>query len=631
MNQRSDNSLRSLFHGLVALVSAMAFCYSCASVGQIEGGDYDEAPPVLLSASPAEGALNVSKNKVTLSFDEYVKLDKPSEKVIVSPPQLQTPEVTASGKRVIVTLRDSLIAGTTYSIDFGDAIQDNNEGNPLEAFTYTFSTGDHIDTMAVAGKILNASDLEPVKGMLVGLYSDLSDTVFMTRQFDRVGRTDSRGYFSIYGVAPGSYHIYALEDADQNFYYSMKSEAIAFSDSIIIPRSERRSRMDTTWVDSLTIDTIQQVEYTYYLPDNIFLRRFRQVDASQRLARTERPLRKKFTLSFTADQDSLPLIEGIGFDATDAFVVDYKTQKNDTLDYWIRDSLLYSQDTLSVKLTYLYTDTLDQLVPRTDTLKLVSKEKVQSSSQTKKGNGNRSKKDEQEDEETVPSLEVTTYAPTTLDIYDYLSFSLQEPVGGFDGNLFHLYQRVDTLYEEVPFDLSMAPRDVKTLELYADWEAAKDYKLVVDPAAITGLYGLSNEKIEKLFSIRKLEDYGQVFFNVTGAMPGSFVELLNTRDEVIRTVTVEDGRADFYYLTPGKYGARLIEDANGNGKWDTGNLKEHLQPEMVLYYPQVIEFKANFDVTQDWDVNQKAIDAQKPEEMIKQKPETKKKVSRNNP
>ena len=293
--------------------------YSCASVGRIEGGPYDETPPLFLKGSPAPGALQASKKKIVLEFDEFIKLDKPSEKVIISPPQIQQPEVKSNGKKVVITLQDTLKANTTYTIDFGDAIQDNNEGNPLENFFYTFSTGERLDTMAVAGTVLNAMNLEPIKGMLVGLHSHLADSAFTTTPFDRVGRTDSRGHFSIRGVAPGSYRIYALQDADQNVYFSQPAEAIAFQDSLIIPSMEWREREDTTWVDSLTIDTIVHRRYIYYLPDDILLRSFKEIPPyNRRLMKSERPTPKDFNLYFNAVADTLPHLRGLNFDATEA-------------------------------------------------------------------------------------------------------------------------------------------------------------------------------------------------------------------------------------------------------------------------------------------------------------------------
>jgi len=358
---------------LLGAAVSVAVLYSCASVGRLEGGPIDEEPPHFVTGSPLPGALHNKKSKISIEFDEFIKLEKANEKVVISPPQVQQPEIKANGKRVVVNLQDTLKANTTYTIDFADAIQDNNEGNPMQGFTYTFSTGAELDSMAIAGTLLDASNLEPVKGVLVGLHANLADSAFTTLPFDRVGRTDSRGQFSIRGVSPGKYRIYALMDADQNFKFSQPTEVIAFNDSVIIPSMERRMRQDTLWRDSLTVDTIVERQYTHFLPDDVLLRSFKEKTFSQRLMKTERLTPEKFSFYFTAPADSLPLMKGLNFDEKDAFVIEQTTGRNDTIHYWIKDSLLYQQDTLRMSLSYLYTDTLNQLVPRTDTLRIVSK------------------------------------------------------------------------------------------------------------------------------------------------------------------------------------------------------------------------------------------------------------------
>lgn len=299
---------------LLGAVISAAVLYSCASVGRLEGGSIDEEPPRFVTSSPLPGALHNKKSKISIEFDEFIKLEKANEKVVISPPQVQQPEIKANGKRVVVNLQDTLKANTTYTIDFADAIQDNNEGNPMESFTYTFSTGAELDSMAIAGTLLDASNLEPVKGVLVGLHANLADSAFTTLPFDRVGRTDSRGRFSIRGVAPGKYRIYALMDADQNFKFSQPTETIAFNDSIIIPSMEERTRQDTLWRDSLTIDTIVERRYTHFLPDDVLLRSFKEKTFSQRLMKTERLTPEKFSFYFTAPADSLPLMKGLNFD-----------------------------------------------------------------------------------------------------------------------------------------------------------------------------------------------------------------------------------------------------------------------------------------------------------------------------
>ncbi len=629
--------MKPLFRRLLGVASIAAVLYSCASVGRIEGGPIDEAPPRFIGGTPTPDALHVGKKKIVIEFDEFIKLDKPNEKIVISPPQVQQPEIKASGKKVIITLQDTLKANTTYTIDFGDAIQDNNEGNPLENFSFTFSTGAKLDTMAVSGTILNANNLEPVKGMMVGLHSNLEDSAFLKLPFERVGRTDSRGRFSIRGIAPGKYRIYGLQDADQNFAYSQPTEIIAFHDSLIIPTMEERMHQDTVWIDSLTIDTIMDHKYTHFLPDDILLRSFKELSFSQRLAKSERLTPQKFSFYFTAPADTLPLLKGLNFDERDAFIIEQTTGRNDTLHYWIKDSLVYKQDTLKMSVTYLYTDSLKQLVPRTDTLKLVSKLKPKTEKEKEKEREEKEKEKEKRKKKGEPEkpdtefLPVDVYAPSAMDVYDYISLTFNEPLASVDTAAIHLKQKVDTLWQDVAFDFVHDSLDIKRYNVYAEWEPGESYALEVDSTAMHGLYGLFTDKIKKEFKAKKLEEYGQIFFNVQGADSLAFVELLDAQDKVLRTVPLVDGKADFYFLNPGKYGARLINDTNGNGVWDTGNYAGKRQPEMVYYYPQVLDLKANFDLTQDWNVLAKPLDKQKPEDMKKQKPdEDKKNKNKNN-
>ena len=183
---------------------------SCARMGAPDGGWYDDDPPRVVSSTPADQATNVTAKKITILFDEYIKLADPSQNVIVSPPQLEMPEIKAAGKKIVVELKDTLKPNTTYTIDFSDAITDDNEDNPMGNFTYTFSTGEQIDTFEVAGYVLDASNLEPVKGISVGLYNNLADSVFRKEPLMRISRTDGTGRFVIKGVAPGEYRVYAL-------------------------------------------------------------------------------------------------------------------------------------------------------------------------------------------------------------------------------------------------------------------------------------------------------------------------------------------------------------------------------------------------------------------------------------
>ena len=220
------------------------------------GGPRDETPPVFIKGVPAPGALNVSKQEIEIEFDEIIQVEKPSEKVIVSPPQKDMPEIRTSGRKVTVTLRDSLLPNTTYTIDFSDAIVDNNEKNPLYSFAYSFSTGSKIDSLQVSGILLNASDLEPITGMLVGLHSNLDDSAFQKLPLERIASSDELGHFTIRNVSPGKYRLFALKDLNRDYRFDNPSEDIAFFDSIVIPTADVKLHVDTIWNDSLTIDTI---------------------------------------------------------------------------------------------------------------------------------------------------------------------------------------------------------------------------------------------------------------------------------------------------------------------------------------------------------------------------------------
>ena len=393
----SHTAHRLSFMAVVLTLLLMA----CANIGSPDGGPYDETPPKVVRTSPKQGEANVTHaKKIVIEFDEFVKIENAYEKVVISPPQIEQPDIEAVGKKVTVALHDSLKPNMTYTIDFSDAIVDNNEGNPFGDYAFTFSTGEQTDTMQVSGNVLDASNLEPIKGMLVGLYrlpdtvdgdsiGDLPtedsiskalttasannpDSLFKTTPFERISRTDGSGHFVVKGIAPGKYRIYALKDQNQNYYYDQRAEMVAFTDRIIEPSSRPDIRPDTVWHDSIHYDSIVMTHYTHFFPDDIALLAFESALKDQHLLKSERPILQQFSLYFTAPSDTLPKLTGLNFDAENAFVID-ASEKNDTLNYWIRDSLIYNLDTLEIKIDFLATDTAGNLAPKVDTLLLVSK------------------------------------------------------------------------------------------------------------------------------------------------------------------------------------------------------------------------------------------------------------------
>lgn len=626
-------------HKLPLLLMLVIIGYSCASMGTPDGGPYDEMPPKFLGSSPKLHAVNVKSTKFELEFDEFIKLEKASEKVVVSPPQLEQPEIKVMGKKVVGELLDTLKDGVTYTIDFSDAIVDNNEGNPMGHFTYSFSTGSSIDTMEVSGTVLNAADLEPIKGIQVGLHKNLNDSAFTKLPFDRVSRTDSRGHFSIRGVAPGKYRIYALMDGNQNYLFDSKTEAIAFSDSIIIPSMVPATRQDTIWKDTLTIDTIKTIGYTRFMPDDIILRVFKEENTRQYFSRGQRDKENHFILKFSAKADTLPTLTGLNFDATDAFVVEPNIG-NDSICYWIKDSLVYQMDTLEIQMDYLFTDSLNQLVPKTDTIYLANKltreqkEKLakKEAEAKEKERKKKEKKGEKIAPEPTPFLNMKVDAPSSFDINKNILLSFEEPVIRMDTSAIHISVKEDTLWVKTPFLLvadSVVPRQY---EILASWEPEKEYKLQIDSAAILGLYGLHTNKVEQTLKVKKQDQYGTLLLNLPGVEQTCIVELLDSSGKVLRQQAVTpEGTADFYYLAPNtKYYIRLFNDRNGNKLWDTGVFEKGIQPEEVYYFPKVWEMKANFEFEDTWNIHEVPVDKQKLDEIKKQKPEEAKKVQNKN-
>ena len=618
-------------------VLAFLLLVSCAKIGQPDGGWYDETPPKVVGANPADGGVNVNAKKVTIFFDEFIKLDNPTEKVVVSPPQLETPEIKTAGKKITVSLIDSLKPNTTYTIDFSDAISDNNESNPMGNFTYSFSTGGVIDTMEVSGYVLESENLEPIKGILVGLYDDLSDSAFKTKPMLRVSRTDSRGRFVIKGIAPGKYRIYALQDMDGNYMFNQKSEKLAFSHDIIVPTSRPDVRQDTTWVDSLHIKSIDQVSYTRFLPDNIVLRAFTEPLTDRYFLKAERKEANNFSLFFSYGDSILPQIRGLNFDEKDAFVVE-STDRKDSITYWLKDTALVNQDTLHFELTYRMADSTGMLQNKIDTLEVLSKQPyAKRQKELAKELEDWAKKQEKQKKKGLPydsimpikPLQVQVGVSSQLDPDKNISFTFPTPLAKVDTAGIHLYAKHDTLWYRAPFEFE--PVKDREYLLRGEWHPDIEYSLEVDSAAFEDIYGLVSNAIKQGFKVSSLDEYSTLLVNITSLNDKPLlVQLLNAQDQVVKEAKATNGVAEFFYLKPEKYYMRLIVDSNANGKWDTGDYDKARQAEEVYYYPGLIECKAKWDVTESWDPEATLLSRQKPGSITKQKPDKEKKVKNQN-
>lgn len=608
---------------------------SCANIGSPDGGRFDENPPFVVSASPAQKATNVTRKKASILFNEFIKLTNASEKVMVSPPQLESANVRADGKRIRITLYDSLQANTTYTIDFGDAIEDNNEGNPMGFYTYSFSTGSVIDTMQVGGKVLDASNLEPVKSILVGLHrldSSYSDSTFIKQPLVRIARTNGSGEFSIKGVAPGRYRCFALKDGDGDYRYSQLSEMVAFDTAVIVPGQKPDLRYDTCWHDSIHYDSIRVIPYIHYLPDDIVLKAFMSEKQELHLLKTERLTPDNFSIYFTAPSETLPIIKGLNFDERCLSLEN--SIHNDTLKYWITDTTFtHHTDTASMAITYLDTDSLGQLVSRTDTISLVSrvawsKLKADRDRQIKEWNKQRAKKIKRSktplppatNPYEYPSLVVKIRPSGALDPNKNVSVEAEEPILEVDTSRIHLYHMKDsTLYEE-PFLFVSTPGKKSSYTLYAEWKPNERYTFMMDSLAMRSILGKFSRKVKSEIRVKSLDDYGALFVHLTRPDSNYVVQLLNSSDKVVYSNTVDETcTAEFFYLAPATYYVRCFIDANKNGKWDTGDYASGTQPENLYYFPKPLAVRAKWDVQQDWDPLSVPVDKQKPAALTKQK------------
>ena len=613
---------------------------SCARMGQPDGGWYDDTPPRVVHTDPADKGTGVKSKKVTITFDEFIKLEDATSKVVISPPQIEPADIKASGKKIVVELKDSLMDNTTYTIDFSDAISDNNEGNPMGNYTYSFSTGERIDTFEVSGNVLDATNLEPIKGILVGLYDDLSDTVFARKPFIRVSRTDSRGHFVIRGIAPGTYRVYALQDADGNYIYSQKSEMLAFSHETFNPYAKPDIRQDTVWRDTLRIDSIIRTPYTHFYPDDIVLRAFTALQTDRYLVKSERAEPNKLNFYFSYGNDSLPQLRGLNFNSDSAFVVD-SNLKNDTITYWIKDTTLINTDSLTLEARYLITDSTGTLVMQTDTLEMIPKmsyerrmkqEEKENEKWLKEQEKKKKKGEAYDSIMPLKPLEPQISGGGTITPEQNIFFTMPTPLQKCDTSAIHLYSKIDTLWYKSRFEWLPVPGNIKKFELRAEWRPDIEYSLEVDSAAFVDIYGLVSKSIKQGIKVSSNDEFGSLIVNVSGQRDSAtvIVQLLGSNDNVQKEAKVVDGAAEFFYLKAGKYYLKAFVDNNDNGLWDTGDYYADLQPEDVYYYPKEVECKEKWDITIGWDLNATPVARQKPQAITKQKSEQEKKLRNRN-
>lgn len=635
ITRRSSRKLRLRSANIVIAVIGALLLAACANIGTPSGGPRDEDPPIFVSGTPAPGSLNVNKEKIVLTFNELINLKDAFQKVVVSPTSKSVPRVTSQGKRVTIEF-DSLAPNTTYTVDFADAIEDNNEGNPLQGFTYTFSTGPELDSLRISGRVLGARDMEPQQGILVGVQlpwtgTEHPDTAFKKTRMLRVAKTDDRGRFTIRGLASGDYRVFALEDKDGDYAYSSPEENMAFLDVTVTPTTSSAIALDTIY-NKLTgkIDTVKQRERTIFLPNDLVLRTFNSGLRQQYITKYERQDSTRLFLKFNTKRDSMPRVRLLGYHPDTYIGTLERSERMDSLVWWITPELIH-RDSLKLIVDYVRTDQTFKPKAISDTLDFFTKRLPVPK---KKKN---EKKPKLSTADSIAAITTSFKMLTTAqqDVHLPLRFEVPAPLERFDSTAIHLSMMVDSLYVPVTKNFIFSRPEQGNPRLFAvdyEWDYGGKYKLEIDSLAATDIYGKPTRPLQHEFTVKESGEYCSLLFHLNGlpADVPAFVELLNASDAVERTERVIDSEAFFPFLSPGKYYARVIIDSNGNGVYDTGNYDERLQPELAYYYPKPINVKKNWDKEEQWNLWELPVDMMKPMQVTKNKPATDKRARNRN-
>lgn len=598
---------------LVISVVAYLISISCANRGSgPQGGPKDITPPRPQRSIPDANSLNYKKNRIDIIFDEIVQVQNTFDNIIISPPQKQAPTVKAIGKKISVELQDTLKDETTYTIFFGDAIVDNNEHNVLSGYSFSFATGESIDTLKMSGTLIDAATLNPIAGVIVGIHSDLSDSAFTSKPFDRITKTDKNGNFSITNVRSGKYRIYALDDVGNNYRFDMPDEKIAFSDSIFEPSASTNVVADTVYRDSVVrlstgkadtlrlVDTVIRKFDVRYSPDSIVLRAFVEDYYNQYVVKSLRPDVRHFTIYFNAPNKELPRTEGINFDIGKGVVVESNT-RGDTIDYWLKDSALWAIDTLKLRLTYMKMDSTHNLVQQTDTISLRSQKR------RAKAEKNR----------TQEFLTLISNAKGSINYFDTIEISIPTPAEMDTEKKILLQRRVDTIWQPQKSAITAIDSVGRRYRVTATLQPSQTYRLVVDSASFRDIYGNVNKGTTFDFTVKSKDVYASLTLEMGVFTGKEIIELIDKNERVIRRAIADKQKVRFDNLDAGTYYARLFVDLNGNGKYDVGNFAEKRQAEPVYYYSKSFELRQMWDNEEYWNYRELPILRQKPQEIKK--------------
>jgi hypothetical protein len=610
---------------LFAVIGIILFCASCAQQGAPTGGPRDEDPPVVVFSEPPNYSTMFGAQKIVITFNEYVVLDNINQELVVSPPMAEKPEVKLRKKSIIVEFDEALKENTTYTFNFGSAIKDLHEGNQLRNYEYVFSTGEVLDSLSVRGTLKYAADLSvPKEPVTIMLYNDLRDSVPLTDIPLYVGKSDDSGVFSVNNLRPDIYKVFALKDGNYNLLYDLPNEEIGFLDSSLTVSAElARSLLenagspdttvsDTTVAESTIPDTTDTTIPDTTVPEStipdttgsaatfpadslkpdgpdfnsiyIDLLLFTEESEIQYIMDYNREDRRRMGLVFAR-----PLTDSFRYeiitrqDEVPPRLLEYMNPGRDSLTFWIIDSTDFKKDTLAMEVRYTVLDTTHRHVIQADTLLFTYRDRT-----SRQGRPSADKQ--------IEKLQITTIRQKgNQDLNRNLSLHLNFPLHTIRDSLVSFYSIPDSTEVPQSFTLIEDTLIPTRVILSTKWQSEMRYRLVMLPGALTSIYPVEHDTLDISFSARDEEYYGRILLNLEKVRDNVVIQLIS-RDRVVRQLTVtEDGRYTMPFLDPQEYTIKFIHDRNGNGKWDTGDYLEKIQPEDVEFLPSRITVRSNWD------------------------------------
>jgi len=575
----------------------------------ILGGPVDTDPPKILKASPANFSTDFKSDRVDIYFDEYVKLKDLNKQFFVSPPMEKKPEVLLYGKYIRVNFDAPLKDGYTYSLNFGKSIVDNNEDNPMGFFEYAFSTGSHIDSLSLTGRVLRADNLsagdekdQTQTFTKVMLYASLQDSVPYLQTPDYLAVADMQGFFRFSHIRPGTYRLFALKDIGDNLLFDLPNESIAFLDSTVVLDQRYYHRPDSLFDlihdDSVKINTPGLID----LDVELFL--FEEPKTRQYLVNSERTEAHKLLMQFNLPLSQEVQLKPVEDDTVSAgskserdWAYSYLTAGRDSLMIWIRDTSLISRNPLILSAAYPATDSLGNLYTHRDTLRFSYVPKSPTSSS---GSGARRRGEAQPVRKVLQPFQLMQMAQgsrqSLVDLHVPYSLTGSQPMSSFDPVKVHLYQMRDSI--PTPVDFVMERDTTHVSRVLMKWNIKEDtqYRIVLDSMAFSSIYGVYNDTSKLEFRTQRSDYYSTIRVSLSNVRNQVLVQALDEKGGTVvkQVIAQRNGVVQLNFLPPGTYRIKMIQDGNRNGRWDTGHYLSRTQPERVELYPEPVVTQSSF-------------------------------------